>query len=436
MSGPGVYWRAAFVGTSRVAVTGAAWTRPHGRLGVALILVAAVLVVSFARRPGDFAGYVLVGELVLHGRHIYAEAPPGINTWPPFFALLCVPVALLARLSLVGARVAWLLLNGAALVVVLALVARLVARGPGDARASAPVPALSSMATLIPLLLSARYVSSNFEHLQVNVVIFLLSLGGLALIAARREAVGGLALGAAVALKVMPVLFIPFLIWRRRWRAAGWTLLAAVGLSLSPGLVFGWGRLTDYARSWLAALGAGWSVGKMNQSVYAMWDRILGHGIVPFTVGGFNDLAPSRSPAVAIASVLSLAVVAAAVLWSFRPRGAGDPRAELIEWGVVFVVASLFGTVMWKAYLVVLLLPNALLVDAWRSSDLDAATRKGALGIALVAFALGVLTTDQLIGSAPAGRLEMGSIVTLSALVVLAGLLWLRRRIGAAESVG
>jgi len=414
---------------------GDAWIRPHARLGVALVVVAVALVVSFARRPGDFAGYILVGDLVLHGQDIYAAAPPGLSTWPPFFALVCVPLALLARWSLVGARVAWLLLNAAALVAVLALVTHLVARGPGDARPSARVPALSSAAALVPLLLSARYVSSNFEHLQVNVLIFLLSLIGLALIGARREALGGLALGAAAALKVMPALFVLLLVWRRRWRAAGWTVLAAVGLSLSPGVVFGWDRLVTYARSWLAVLRVGWSVGKMNQSVYAMWDRSLGHGIVPFTVRGFNDLAPSHDLAVGIASALSLAAVAALVLWSFRPRGARDPRAELIEWSVVFLVASLFGTVAWKAYLVVLLLPNALLIDAWRSSDLDAATRKGALIFALAAFALGVLTTDEIIGSAAAGRLEMGSIVTLSALVVLAGLLWLRRRIGAAESV-
>jgi Glycosyltransferase family 87 len=413
---------------------GDAWSRPHVRLGVALILVAAALIASYARRPGDFAGYVLVGDLVLRGQDIYAAAPPGISTWPPFFAVLCAPLALLARASLVGARVAWLVLNLAALVAVLALVTRLVARGPGDARPDARVPALTSAAALVPVLLSARYVLSNFEHLQVNVLLFLLSLGGMALIGARREALGGLALGAAAALKVMPGLFVVYLVWRRRWRAAGWTVLATAALSLSPGPVFGWGRLLGYFRAWLSVLQGGWSVGKMNLSVYAMWDRTLGHGIVPFTVPGYNDLAPSHDPAVGVATALSLAAVAALALWSFRPRTTRDPRAELLEWSVVFLVASLFGTVSWKAYLVVLLLSNALLLDLWRAPDLDADTRKGALGVMLAAFVIGVLTTDDIVGSRLAGRLEMGSIVTLAALVMLVGLLWLRRRVGSAET--
>jgi hypothetical protein len=426
--------RPKLVPMTRPPTGSGAWSRPHVRLGGALLIVALGLVASFARRPGDFAGYLLVGELVLRGQDIYAAAPPGISTWPPAFALVCAPLALLARGGVVAARVGWLLVNLGALVAALALVTRLVARGPGDARADAPVPALSSAAALVPLLLSLRYVSSNFEHLQVNILLFLLTLGGLALIAARREALGGLALGAAAALKVMPALFILYLVWRRRWRAAGWTVLAAAGISLAPGLVFGWGRLLAYGREWLEVLSRGWSVGKMNLSVYAMWDRVIGHGLVPFAVPGFNDLAPSRDPLVAVVTAASLAAVGLLVLWSFRPRSSCAARAELLEWSVVFLVASLFGTVAWKAYLVVLLLPNALLLDAWRAPELDATTRRGALAVALAAFAIGVLTTDDLVGSALGARLEMGSVVTLAALVMLGGLLWLRRRVGAAPA--
>ncbi len=412
-----------------------AWSRPRPLLAAALALFCVAMVALNVRREGDFSGYVLVGELALQGRHIYADAPPGISTWPPFFSLLCVPLALFNRLSPTAARATWLALSAAALVAALALVARLVARGPDDTR-DAGVPVLGSAAALAPLLLSARYVVSNFEHLQINILMFLLTLGGLALIARRREAVGGLALGAAAALKVMPILFVPYLLWRRRWRAALWTLLGAAALSLSPGLVYGWSRLASYGRSWLAALHVGWSVGKMNLSVYAMWDRILGHGIVPFSVPGVNELLPSRSAAVTLALGLSLATVSGLALWTFRAARPDDRRAELAEWSIVFLVAALFGTVAWKAYLVVLLLPNALLLDVWRSGDFDRATRRGARRVALAAFAIGVLTTDGLIGSSLAWRLEMGSVVTMAALLMLGGLLWLRRRVGIGPQLG
>jgi alpha-1,2-mannosyltransferase len=413
-----------------------AFTRPRPWIGVGLVVLAAVLVASYARRAEDFAGYVLVGELALQGRDIYRDAPPGISTWPPLFSLLCVPLALLTRISAWGARAFWLALNMAALAATLALVLRLVSRGPRDTQRDAPVPALSSLMALSVLTLTSRYVISNFEHLQVNVLIFLLALGGLALLSRGRTLPGALALGAAGALKVMPALFVVYLAWRRRWRDAAWTAAAGIVLTLSPALVYGPTRLLDYFRGWASALDAGWNVGKMNLSVFAMWDRIVGHGLVPFAVAGFDSLPRSGSPTVAALLALSLLLAAGLAWWSFRAGNADDPRAELAEWSVVFLIAALFGTVAWKAYLMVLLLPNALLLAVWQDPDAEPALRRLSMGAVLSAFVLGVLTTDGVWGRGLAGRLEMGSIVTAAALAMLGGLYWFRRRSADLPSAG
>ena len=410
-------------------------TRPtiHARrrawLLVALALAAAALGVSFGRRPGDLAGYLVIGNLALDGRHLYDDAPVGVSTWPPFFSLLCVPLALLARASLVLARGLWIAFNYALLVLVLGLAGRLVY---GRAVRWRPRPgelAITSGAVLIPLLLTWRYVASNFEHLQVNIAIFALTLGGLHLIHERREVSGGLALGCAAALKVMPALFIPYLAYRRRWRAAALAAAATALLSVTPVAVYGWSRFVDYVGAWVEAVRRGWSVGKMNLSVYAMWDRIVGHGLVPFAVPGFNELRPSGDPRVTLALALSLAAVTVLALWTF---GAGSPderRARLAEWSIVFLLAALFGTVAWKAYLVVMLLPAMLLYEVWRSPDAAPDLRRGAALTLAASFVLGGLTSDDLIGTSLAWRLEMGSIVTLAALVQLGGLLWLRWRL-------
>lgn len=410
-----------------------ALTRPRPWLGAGLVVLGAVLAISYARRPEDFGGYVLVGELALQGRDFYRDAPPGISTWPPLFSLLCVPLALLARLSPWGARFAWLALNMAAFTASLALVLRLVARGPRDQDPSAPVPARASYAALLVLVLTSRYIISNFEHLQVNVLVFLLALGGLALLARGRTLPGALALGAAGALKVMPALFVLYLAYRRRWRDAAWTAAAGIALTLSPVVVYGPARLFDYFRGWVAALDAGWSVGKMNLSVFAMWDRIVGHGLVPFAVRGFDDLPRSGNPVVALLLAASLAVVLALAWWACRSGNTGHPRAELAEWSIVFLVASLFGTVAWKAYLVVLLLPNALLLAVWLDPAATPGLRRIARWTVLTAFVLGVLTTDGLWGRAIGGQLEMGSVVTLASLAMLGGLAAFRRHLGAAR---
>ena len=415
----------------RLASATTDWVRPRRWVAGLLLAVGALLLIAYARRDEDFRGYLTVGELALQGRDLYADAPPGINTWPPFFSLVCVPLALMARASATGARLVWLGLNLDALAIVLALSLRIVARGPADERADIPVPAVSSLMGLAVLVLTSRYVVSNFEHLQINLLIFALALGGLTLIARGREIAGGWTLGAAAALKVMPVLFVPYLLWKRRWNAALWTAIATVLLSASPVLAYGPRRLDAYFLGWIASVRAGWNVGKMNLSVYAMWDRVVGHHLVPFAAPGTDALPPSGRPIVGVLLALSLLAALLLTLWSFT-RHAADHRAEPAEWSIVFLVAALFGTVAWKAYLVVLLLPNALLLDAWRAPELDPGLRRGALGVLLAAFTLGVLTTDGLLGRSLGGRLEMGSVVTLAALLMLAGLCWFRRRLAVA----
>ena len=402
---------------------------PAGRrwlLGL-LVLVAVVGFFSWVGRPGDFRGYLLVGELVLSGGHIYWDAPPGINTWPPVFSLLCVPLTLLAKPSVYLARGVWILLNFGVLLLVLRMIARLVYKRDLGLRAEPRDSiSLADAALLVPLLLTSRFVFSNFEHLQVNIILFALALGGLYLQATRRELAGGVALGCAAALKVMPILFLPYLLYRKRWRASLSMAVTTLALSLSPALAFGSHRFHNYYAAWGESLAAGWTVGKMNQSVFAMLDRFIGHGMVPLGVGGIVEVPASGDPLVRLAWWLLVVVIVVLALWLFRGPTEQGSWPSLAEWSVVFAVSAIFGPVGWKAYLIVLLLPNALLFAAARSSRLNTGQRKTAAWILAAAFVLGTLTTPGLVGGSLAGRLEMASVVTVSALVLLFGSLWLR----------
>jgi len=400
-------------------------------------VVAAALTWRFAQRPGDFAGYVLVGELGLNGGDIYRDAPPHTSTWPPLFALLCIPIAALARVSLVGTRVLWLLVNWAVLALALGTVVRLVydrALTTAGPRSTTDGVDLASGSVLLPLLLCWRWALSNFEHLQVNIPIFALTVAGLLLHRRGRDASAGLLIGAAAALKVMPILFAPYFAWRRQWRAAAFTALAAIAWSLIPAAVYGWSAYVDQLRGWQETVRVGWTVGKMNISVFAMLDRIVGHHLVPFTVPGFNELTSSGSPAVALASAGSLAIVAALGLWLFRGPYDAAGRTTMAEWSTVLLVASLFGTVAWKAYLVVLLLPMALFVATWRDATVEPAFRRRLRALTWLAFALGMMANDDLVGQRLAWRLEMGSLLSVMALLVLGTLFWYRHRVSSSDA--
>ena len=381
---------------------------------------------AYARQPRDFAGYVAAGDAVLAGRDIYLDTPPGVNTWPPFFSLVCVPLALVDRVSPYLARGFWIALNWAALIGALSLIARLVYGKPLTLRAGESTLDITSPELFVPFALTLPYILNNFELLQINLILFDLTLWGLYLQAKGREAAGGIAIAAAAAMKVMAIAFLPYFLYRKRWRAAFWTAAATSLFFLSPALVSGWTKFWREVALWPGALRASWSSGNAEQSVYAVWDRMLGHGYVPFAVPG-NFLLPLSGATSAGLAWGITCVVAVALAWiAFR----GTPRADScwaqVEWGVVFVAATILSPLTRKPYLVVLMLPYALLYAAWRSPRVDRLRRPVLGGVLVASFLLSLPTLHDLIGKSLAARLEMGSVVTYGALIMLGGLLWYR----------
>jgi hypothetical protein len=394
-----------------------------------LLLLAAFGLVSWVGREIDFHHYLEVGNAVLGGRDIYADTPPGVNTWPPFFSFFC---ALLAVAVKAGPRLAqgtWLLLNYAMLLWVLSLLARVVYGRTFTLGLSDKALTITSPEILVPLVFAGPFVTAVFEYSQVDLLVFTLALSGLSLFASDRPRAGGLALGASIAMKVTPVLFIPYFMYRRKWRAAAWTTGWTALLSLSPILVYGWSRFRHYLSTWASVLQVGWGVGKYNQSVFAMWDRILGHGMLPFTVAGIADLPKSGDPAVRVAWLASIATVTILAVALFRGEAAAR-WGELCEWSVVFLVAGFFGTVTWKHHLVSLLLPCTVLFAGYRSPVFSVRVRRTLGVVALGAALLGYGTSRDLWGGAIAGRLEMGSIVTYAGFLLVVALFWFRWELG------
>jgi hypothetical protein len=121
-------------------------------------------------------------------------------------------------------------------------------------------------------------------------------------------------------------------------------------------------------------------------------------------------------------------VAAALGLVACRGTPRPDSRWAQVEWAAVFVAATILSPLTRKPYLVVLLLPYALLYAAWRSTDLDAPTRRVARNVMFACFALSLPTLHDVIGKSLAVRLEMGSVVTYGSLIMLGGLLWYRSR--------
>ncbi|MBY0457721.1 MAG: DUF2029 domain-containing protein [Gemmataceae bacterium] len=142
------------------------------------------------------------------------------------------PVAVLhaasAQFPFAGSAALWLALTGAAAVGGYLALARALGltRGPG-------------LLILLPLAhaVVAYYFQWDMRSLNCNLIVLATVVFGCSALARQREGAAGFWFALAVALKVFPVLVLPYLAWTRRWRACAWAIGASallwVGLPLA-----------------------------------------------------------------------------------------------------------------------------------------------------------------------------------------------------------
>ena len=218
----------------------------------------------------DFAVYVLGSHHLVDGQLYHASLPyaPYLPfTYPPFAALVFTPLAVLARPT---AQVVWAVVNTASLFGIIALSLRAVRPRIDRARLVMwSVVLLGPAGQLDPVRLTLYFG-------QVNLVLCFalladltttLEFGGVRL-------PRGVLVGIAAAVKLVPLVFVPYLFVTRQVRA-GWTALvtfAACSLlatALDPST--SWSYWTKYATD-AARVGNPWYIS--NQSLQGTLDRL------------------------------------------------------------------------------------------------------------------------------------------------------------------
>ena len=254
--------------------------RPRAWAAALSVMIATAVCVWLACSYQDDFHVYMAGAHGLFSGTLYSTSTRGdLFTYPPFAALVFVPLAWLP--STTAAQVVWALLNEAALVALLTIAIRAVR--PDLRRRSRRLWALGLAAPALfldPVLLAVR-------HGQVDILITVLVLWDLA--GPRRLAAltvpQGVATGLAAAVKLTPLVFVPYLLLTRRgqaaWRCLGTFAVAeAVAFAISPGASMAyWTRdLFDYKRVG-GSLGLQGLFAPTDQSLLATLARI-DHGTV------------------------------------------------------------------------------------------------------------------------------------------------------------
>ncbi len=227
-------------------------------LAAVLVVLAAALVgalrSSATELPGDFLRYHRAGRMVVRGdaahlydvqwlraQRVYAEeraaekAERGADADPyaeyefkyvPAMACLMAPLGALHPRTAVVLWGAW----NAALLALLVIAS-------WRAAALLDVPRVW---LLVPLAVLARSINDNQNLGQLNPSAIVPATLGLLLVARRRDVAGGALLAWGAVVKYMPVFLLPWLLWKRCWRAAATCVVGIVVLAAGlPALVFG-----------------------------------------------------------------------------------------------------------------------------------------------------------------------------------------------------
>ncbi|MFJ8685200.1 glycosyltransferase 87 family protein [Micromonospora wenchangensis] len=335
---------------------------------VVAVVVLAVAVAAFlsvaAVRHGFFDLKVYYGALHFwvhdHGE-IYDYLKPGTQygfTYPPFAALVMLPMAYLpwpaaitvsvAATVVVSAVLVWWLLDP-------------VARRAGWTRWFVLAVALCLAAAFEPMRETVNFGQVNM------LLLFLVALDLLRLLPAGSRW-AGVGIGLATAIKLTPGVFIVYLLITRRFRAAGTAVAAAAAATLLAAALF-----PDAAREfWTSAL---WNTDRVGELAFVSNQSLRG------VVARLDPEHPSTL------AWLALVLVTLAV-WAWRCRAAvsvGDEATGLALTGALMCLVS---PVTWVHHLVWLIPALILLVDNAVAAPAGSLRRWALLAGAVVGYAL------------------------------------------------
>ncbi|MCH7615421.1 MAG: DUF2029 domain-containing protein [Nitrospinae bacterium] len=175
-------------------------------------------VVAFGR-PGRFRDFDFhrdFGAHFLSGEYLYSNAY--LYPYMPSAAMFFAPLALLDRDLGIFLRYS---VAVCALLISLVFLQRMV-----ESRHSKKINGL--IPGILTVVLTLQFILYDLDDGGPQLILTGMLVAGIYFVWKGSEKGGALWFGLAIALKVSPALFVPFFIWKRLWRLAGYTILAAM----------------------------------------------------------------------------------------------------------------------------------------------------------------------------------------------------------------
>lgn len=210
---------------------------------------------------------------------------------------------------------------------------------------------------LLPLVLNFRPLLLLVSMAKIEMLQLTLLISGLLALQRQRPVLAGIVVGCAGMLKPLPIVFLPYFVWTRQWRAVmAWTATVVLILVLS-GWVMGPGALADYFGTVIQPRGANAIYWYEDQSL-GTWAVRLWHPIRPHEF--HVPLNHVRIEGVIMGWAFRLAM-AGWLAWALWPRQPLTIQRRWRDWSLVSAGMLLLSPVA-RDYYAMFLLPGYVLL--------------------------------------------------------------------------
>lgn len=186
----------------------------------------------------------------------------------------------------------------------------------------------------LTLLVELKFYGHELTLGQVNAVLLLSMLLMVHRLRAGDAAGGGALLAVVTHVKPYALLFFPYLLVRRRWRAALWGLGGLALCGLAPALRYGLRGTFELYRRWSETLGVSTPV------LFTSQDNVSLFGFYAKWLGPEH---PALTPAVLATAVGLLALVG----WGVLSRARDPRRALALDVSLLLILMPLFSPLGW-----------------------------------------------------------------------------------------
>ena len=382
-----------------------------------------LLILAFAAYYPRFAkqtppGVARVGvDLLAHGAECLLKGEvlqvcELFFTYPPSFALAMMPLVPMGP----GLRVlVWYLILAGATVAAYALCEALARRlFPGEWTESERV-----WLRVGSILLSLKFILAVLETQAFDTVILLLVVIGLWALVSKRDLLAGGSLALAAAFKGTPLIFLPYLLFTRRFAASGVFVAVLIGVSVLPDLLFTpKGSAHGYLVTWVREIALGPMYDDPHLTRYRFWvgpnsnNHSLRAMVYQWFPNGLGD--PRFRPALAAVYLAVLIAVGLVVLKSLR-----NGTVVAIDGAALVIAMMVLSPMSSRSHFVALMLPYTIVCAACIRDPQTRTLHQIVLGIS---FILATATGNDLVGGRITDWAYSHSVIAFGSLVLLISL--------------